>query len=109
MLAHPQTKDEVWFNQAHHYDFNPRFIGWKYYLIAKLLLLDKSIFLHDITFGDASPVPRRDLYHVMDVLNKHTVAFPWCSGDVMVLDNILAMHGRAPFSGKRRVLTALTS
>jgi len=109
MKSHPKTGENVWFNQAHLYDFNPKLLGWKNYIAAKMFYFRRSTLLHEIAFADGSPVPRKDLYHILDVLNENTVAYPWQSGDVMVLDNILAMHGRAPFSGKRRVLTALTS
>lgn len=109
VLDHPVTSETVWFNQAHLYDFNPRMLGWAKYIGAKLFYLRPSTRLHEIEFADGSPVSRRDIYHVLDVLEKNTVAFPWKKGDVMVLDNVLAMHGRAPFSGKRRILTALTT
>lgn len=106
---HPITQDVVWFNQVHLYDFNPRLLGFKRYLGAKLFYFRKSTRLHEIQFADGSPIPRKDLYHILDILDQHTVAFPWQQGDFLVLDNILAMHGRAPFSGKRRILTALTT
>ncbi|HEX2549622.1 MAG TPA: TauD/TfdA family dioxygenase [Gammaproteobacteria bacterium] len=106
--THPITKEIVWFNQAHLYDFNPRLLGITRYL-GERLFYRKNTRLHEIQFGDGTSIPRKDLYHILDVLNKNTVAFPWHHGDVMILDNILAMHGRATFSGKRRVLTALTS
>lgn len=109
MTTHPQTGENVWFNQAHLYDFNPKLLGLKNYLGAKLLYMRRNMLLHEIAFADGSPVPRKDLYHILDVLNENTVNYPWQSGDVMVLDNILAMHGREPFQGKRRVLTALTT
>jgi len=108
-LLHPETQDEVWFNQAHLYDFNPRLLGWKRYFGAKLFYFRPSTRLHDIKYGDYNDVPRKHIYHILDVLQKNTVSFPWQKGDVMVLDNILAMHGRAPFAGKRRVLAAMTS
>ena len=59
-------------------------------------------------FANGSPIPREDLYHVLDVLDANTVYFPWQKGDLLILDNVLAMHGRATFTGKRRILTAMT-
>lgn len=108
MMQHPQTKETVWFNQAHLYDFNPKLLGWRKYLAAKLFYFRQSTRLHEIKFANGKRVPRADLYHILDVLDKNTENFPWQQGDIMVLDNILTMHGRAPFSGKRRVLTAMT-
>jgi alpha-ketoglutarate-dependent taurine dioxygenase len=108
-LTHPETKEPVWFNQAHLYDFSPRLLGWSRYLGAKLFYFRKHTRLHEIQYGDGSKISRKDMYHILDVLDQNTVAFPWQKNDVMVLDNILAMHGRAPFTGKRRILTALTS
>ncbi len=108
ILKHPETGEAVWFNQAHLYDFSPRLLGWQKYLGAKLVYCRKHTRYHEIFFADGTRVPRRDLYHVLDVLDSHTVAFPWEKGDVMALDNVLSMHGRLPFTGKRRVLTAMT-
>lgn len=106
---HPLTHETVWFNQAHLYDFNPRLLGIKRYIGSRLFYFRKSTRLHEIQFSDGTYIPRKDLYYILDTLNKNTVYFPWHKGDVLVLDNILAMHGRAPFQGKRRILTALTS
>lgn len=105
---HPVTGESIWFNQAHLYDFNFKLLGPLNYLGTKLLYWKKSTRLHEVRYGDGSKIERQGLYHILDVLNQHTVAFPWQRGDVMVLDNVLAMHGRAPFKGKRRILTALT-
>lgn len=109
LLQHPQTKETVWFNQAHIYDFNPKLLGLFNYLGTRLVYARPNTRLHDIRFGNGERLPRKHLYHILDVLNHQTVAFPWQQGDVMILDNILAMHGRAPFTGKRRILTALTT
>jgi alpha-ketoglutarate-dependent taurine dioxygenase len=108
VISHPETQEEVWFNQAHHFDFNPKFLGWKNYIGAKILYCRKHTLLHDIFFADNTRIPRKDLYHILDVLEENTVYFPWQKGDMLVLDNILAMHGRSTFTGKRRILTAMT-
>lgn len=108
IIAHPNTGERVWFNQAHLYDYNPRLIGFWNWIGTKLIYCRKDTVMHEIYYGDGSKVSRSDLYHVMDVLQKETIKFPWRKGDVMVLDNVLAMHGRAPFRGSRRILASLT-
>lgn len=108
VLEHPETHELVWFNQAHLYDFNPKLVGWPQHLGLKVFYFQEHTRLHQIFFADNSKIPRKDLYHILDVLDQNTVSFPWQKGDMLVLDNILAMHGRAPFSGKRRVLASMT-
>lgn len=107
-LIHPVTGENVWFNQAHLYDYNIRLMGFWKWLGTKLIYMRKNTVMHEIYFGDKSKVSQEDLYHVMDVLEQKTIKFPWKKGDVMVLDNILTMHGRAPYKGKRRILVSLT-
>ena len=109
VISHPQTEEKVWFNQAHHFDFNPKFLGWHRYLGTKVVYCRKNTKLHEVFFADNTKIPREDLYHILDVLDENTIYFPWKKGDFLVLDNILAMHGRATFTGKRRILTAMTS
>lgn len=109
IMAHPITNEMVWFNQAHLYDFNPKLLGLWRYVGAKLFYMRKHMRLHEVYFGDDSNIPRDDLYHVLDTLDANTIYFPWQKGDVLMLDNVLAMHGRATFTGKRRILTAMTA
>lgn len=108
-IRHPQTNEEVWFNQVHLFDFNPKLLGMWRYVAAKLFYCRKYMKLHEVSYGDLSEISQNDIYQIMDNLDANTISFPWQKGDVMVLDNILTMHGRAPFKGKRRVMTAMTS
>jgi alpha-ketoglutarate-dependent taurine dioxygenase len=108
-LQHPETGEWVWFSQAHLYDFNPRLLGAWRFVAAKLFYARRHMRLHEIFHADGSRVQREDLYHLMDTLDANTVAFPWQRGDMLVLDNVLSMHGRATFSGSRRILAAMTS
>jgi alpha-ketoglutarate-dependent taurine dioxygenase len=107
-MAHHETKEMVWFNQAHLFDFNPRLLGVWRYIGAKLFYCQKHTRLHEVYHADDSKIKRDDLYHILDVLDANTVYFPWQKGDILVLDNVLAMHGRETFTGKRRILTAMT-
>lgn len=108
-MQHPETQEWVWFSQAHLYDFNPRLLGLWRWVSAKLFYARPHTRLHEIFHADGSRVTRADLYHILDVLDANTVQFPWQKGDVLMLDNVLSMHGRATFTGKRRILAALTS
>ncbi len=76
---------------------------------AQLFYLRPHTRLHEVSHADGSPIRRDDIYHVMDVLDRNTVAFPWQRGDFLALDNVLSMHGRATFHSPRRILCAMTS
>jgi hypothetical protein len=39
---------------------------------------------------------------------RHAVDVQWRSGDLTLIDNTLVGHGRRPFTGKRRVLVAMS-
>jgi alpha-ketoglutarate-dependent taurine dioxygenase len=108
-IMHPETHEWVWFSQPHLYDFSPRLLGAWRYVAAKLFYARRHMRLHELFYADGSRVARSDLYHLMDTLDANTVAFPWQRGDMLVLDNVLSMHGRATFRGPRRILAALTS
>lgn len=107
-LAHPHTHEKVWFNQAHTFDFNPKFLGWWRYIGSKIFYSIPDTLVNEVRFADGTKIPREDMYHILDTLDRNTIKFQWKHGDLLVIDNILGMHGRAPFTGKRRILTALT-
>jgi alpha-ketoglutarate-dependent taurine dioxygenase len=108
-MKHPETGESVWFSQAHLYDFNPRLLGAWRFVAAKLFYARRHTRMHEVFHADGSRIARTDLYQLMDTLDANTVAFPWQTGDMLVLDNVLSMHGRATFSGARRILAAMTS
>lgn len=108
VLKHPITQEMIWFNQAHLYDFNPKLLGLARYIGSQLLYCRKHMKLHEVTYADGSPIPRSYFYHILDVLDANTLYYSWQPGDLLALDNVLSMHGRAPFTGKRRVLTSMT-
>lgn len=48
------------------------------------------------------------LYFYCDTPAAEMSLFGWRAGDLLVADNVLAAHGRMPFSGARRVLLSMT-
>lgn len=89
---HPQTGELTWFNSAH-------------FLHAELREIPNNG--QSCFFGDGSPIDVGMLREVRAAFADVTVAFPWERGDVMLIDNMLASHGRNPFSGPRKILAWL--
>ncbi len=59
-------------------------------------------------FGNGSFISAGILEAIHEAYQKETVAFQWVKGDFVVIDNLIASHGRNPFTGDgRRILTVL--
>ncbi|MFD1969072.1 TauD/TfdA family dioxygenase [Trinickia caryophylli] len=104
-LDHPATGERVWFNQAHlfHSSNLPGPL-----CEALLEVVDEDRLPRNTCFGDGTPIEASMLDEIRGVYRETMLSFPWRSGDLMVLDNVLMSHGRAPYEGKRRVLVAMT-
>lgn len=62
-----------------------------------------------IRFGDGSPLDPNAVQVASDLANELTFDVPWQNGDVVLVDNILVMHGRRTFRGTRKVLASLAA
>ncbi len=62
-----------------------------------------------LRFGDDSEIPKAWLEQIAALSEEYAFDTPWQAGDVAMVDNNLAMHGRRPYAGdsKRQVLVAL--
>lgn len=103
--VHPLTGDEVWFNQAdafHASGVHPE--TYRDYISR----MSEEEFPLGARYGDGSAIDAAALAHVREVMVAEMSLFRWRAGDLLVLDNVLAAHGRMPFSGARRVLLAMT-
>lgn len=104
IVTHPLTGEETWFNHGtffHVTSLDPE--------VREVLLetFAEEDLPYNTYFGDGSPIEPDVLDTLRDAYRSATVAFPWQAGDVLMLDNLLVAHGRAPFEGERRVLVGM--
>jgi hypothetical protein len=60
-----------------------------------------------LTYGDNTPMNKDDIDRATQILDELSVAFKWEKGDVVLVDNKLALHARKTFVPPRRILAAL--
>lgn len=91
----------AWFNQAHIWRKDPALVpdvtdmnAWKTHLG------------YGAMFGDGTEIPGEQIETVSQALLDCAVPVDWEAGDVVLVDNQAAMHGRLPFKGERRVFVA---
>jgi len=101
---HPMTRESVWFNHCalfHSSVLDPEIRA------ALREEFGEEDLPFNAFFGDGSPIPAAALEEIYRAYRKEMVATPWQQGDVLMLDNMLAAHGREPYSGERRIVVGM--
>ena len=104
VIAHPRTGEMSWFNQAQH---------WHVSCLDEATRESvRSLFAEDdlprnCYYGDGTPIPDSVMAHILEVYRRLESCSPWRKGDVMLVDNVLAAHGRNEYVGRRKLLVAL--
>ncbi|HXD33569.1 MAG TPA: TauD/TfdA family dioxygenase [Pyrinomonadaceae bacterium] len=103
VATHPQTGEQVWFNQAHLFHVSclePE--------VRDALLAGEEDELPRNTFyGDGSVIEDADLNAIRSAYEQEKVVFQWERGDVLLVDNMLVAHGRRPYRGERKVVVGM--
>lgn len=60
-----------------------------------------------VTFGDGTPLDSIQVESASNIANELTFDINWEPGDIALIDNYVAMHGRRSFQGDRKVLASL--
>ncbi|MGW7046866.1 TauD/TfdA family dioxygenase [Streptomyces avermitilis] len=92
---------QAWFNQAHIWRKDPSTVPD----VTDMRRWEAWIG-YGATFGDGTQIPDAYMETVQSVLNACEVAIEWEAGDVLLVDNRAAMHGRQSYSGERQVFVA---
>lgn len=105
--VHPKTNEKVWFNQIDQ--FHPCHLNPEVYnTLMELYDGNESELPMYVTFGDGTEISTEMVDCIRKVIDQESVIFPWQKGDLLVVDNVLVSHGRKPFTGKRKVLVAMS-
>jgi alpha-ketoglutarate-dependent taurine dioxygenase len=102
--SHPVTGDRTWFNHAafFHVTSLPEEVS-----AGLIEALPEEDLPYNTYYGDGSPIDRAVLDEIRAAMSAETVDFPWERGDLLVVENMITAHGRAPFEGPRRILVAM--
>lgn len=105
VIDHPVTGQRAWFNQAD-----------QFHAMAPSARVDPKVsrewgdgqYPCHATFGDGIEITLDELAEIRQVFEGQEVLFPWARGDVLMLDNLIAAHGRKPYEGERQILVAMS-
>ena len=62
-----------------------------------------------VRHGDGSAIDVEALNRAIEIADELTYDLNWEAGDVVLIDNFRVMHGRRPYTGKRKVVASLVA
>lgn len=104
VIQHPSTGENCWFNHA--LIFNP-------HALEPASLRDALVHVEDdlrpstTALGDGTPLSAEAIEEIRQAYADEAAAVEWRHGDVLVIDNMLSAHARAPYRGDRRIVVAM--
>jgi len=104
IAKHPLTGELVWFNHAAFFHVSTLEPTIRSALLAEF---GEENLPHNTYYGDGSPIEPAVLDEIRQSYIQETTIFPWLTGDILILDNMLTAHGRMPFIGSRKVLVGM--
>jgi alpha-ketoglutarate-dependent taurine dioxygenase len=105
VIRHPLTGDLVWFNQVHAFHLSTLDAPIRESLLAQLSERDAPRHAY---YGDGTAIDDCVIARIREVYAQARITFKWRRNDVLLLENMLMAHGRAPFTGNRRILVAMS-
>ena len=105
VTEHPGTKELVWFNHVPLFHIDNVEPEVRRSLLAQFKEEDLP---YNAYYGDGSRIETSEIETICDVYRHETALFQWRPGDILMIDNMLAAHGREPYEGaQRRILVGM--
>ncbi|MEV6032886.1 TauD/TfdA family dioxygenase [Nonomuraea sp. NPDC052116] len=102
--THHETGESVWFNHITFFHHTTLPADVREGLLA---LVDEEDLPANTYYGDGGRIDDDVVAHLRECYRAASVRFDWCQDDVLVVDNMLAAHGREPFTGPRQIAVAM--
>lgn len=102
---HPKTGHEVWFNHVAFFHISSYDAEIRQGLLASY---SEENLPYNTYFGDGGVIDTAVVAEIREAYDKATLAFPWQTRDVLLIDNMGISHGRRPYKGARLVTVAMT-
>ncbi len=103
-VVHPVLNETFLFNQAHLFHVSSLDPEKAASLIE---MFGEDRLPRNAFFGDGAEIEAAKLQAVRHAYESNAVDVDWQAGDVALVDNLQAAHGRRTFAGNRQVLAAL--
>jgi len=103
VTRHPETGEEIWFNQASLWHVSDQGKRGK----TLLRMLGEDHLATHAYFGGGDRIEEPLLEEIRRATWDEATIFPWRKGDLLFVDNYLVAHGRNAYSGDRLLLVAM--
>jgi alpha-ketoglutarate-dependent taurine dioxygenase len=104
IIKHPRTEESIWFNHIAFFNITTLAPSIRETLLTGFAMEDLP---SNSYYGDGSAIEDEVVAQLRDAYLQEMISFPWQRGDLLLLDNILTAHARAPYAGPRKILVAM--